>query len=138
MPQYRISEAAKLLGVSDDTIRRWIDSGRIQVHKEVKKNKVGIEDGRQLIEGIDLANLSLELAKEIKDSRSSTVSARNRFIGIVTRIEIDGLTAIVEIQSGPNHIVSLITADAARALDLEVGSKAVASVKSTDVIVEKA
>ena len=127
MPQYRISEAAELLGVSDDTIRRWIDSGRIASSSA---------DGPQSVDGKSLAELAIENAKELKDERKTKISARNRFVGLVTRVEIQGLAAIIEIQSGSNHLVSMITADSARALGLEVGSKAIASVKSTDVVVE--
>jgi molybdopterin-binding protein len=127
MPQYRISEAAELLGVSDDTIRRWIDSGRLASSSA---------DGPQSVDGKSLAELAIENAKELTDDRKTKISARNRFVGLVTRVDIQGLAAIIEIQSGSNHLVSMITADSARALGLEVGSKAIASVKSTDVVVE--
>ena len=127
MPQYRISEAAELLGVSDDTIRRWIDSGRLAS---------STAEGPQSVDGKSLAGLAIEIAKELSDERKAKISARNRFVGLVTRVEIDGLAAIIEIQSGSNHLVSMITADSARALGLEVGSKAIASVKSTDVVIE--
>lgn len=128
MPQYRISEAAELLGVSDDTIRRWIDSGRLTSNAT---------DGPQSVDGKSLAELAIENAKELTDERKTKISARNRFVGLVTRVDIQGLAAIIEIQSGSNHLVSMITSDSARALGLEVGSKAIASVKSTDVVVEK-
>lgn len=128
MPHFRISEAAALLGVSDDTIRRWVESGRL---------KPSSVHGPQGVDGAALAGLAVELAKELRDERGATVSARNRIVGIVTRVEIEGLAAVIEIQSGQNHIVSMITTDAARALALEVGSKAIASVKSTDVVIEK-
>ena len=127
MPQYRISEAAELLGVSDDTIRRWIDSGRLASSSA---------DGPQSVDGKSLAELAIDNAKELTDDRKTKISARNRFVGLVTRVDIQGLAAIIEIQSGSNHLVSMITADSARALGLEVGSKASASVKSTDVGVE--
>lgn len=127
MPQYRISEAAELLGVSDDTIRRWIDSGRLASSSA---------DGPQSVDGKSLAELAIDNAKEQTDDRKTKISARNRFVGLVTRVDIHGLAAIIEIQSGSNHLVSMITADSARALGLEVGSKAIASVKSTDVVIE--
>jgi molybdopterin-binding protein len=127
MPQYRISEAAELLGVSDDTIRRWIDSGRL-----ISSAK----DGPQSVDGKSLAELAIENAKELTDERKSMISARNRFVGLVTRVDIQGVAAIIEIQSGSHHMVSMITADSAKELGLEVGSKAVASVKSTDVVIE--
>ncbi len=128
MPHFRISEAATLLNVSDDTVRRWVESGRL-------KSFTG--QGPQGVDGASLAEVAVELAKELRDERGASVSARNRIVGIVTRVEIEGLAAVIEIQSGQNHIVSMITADAARALALEVGSKAIASVKSTDVVIEK-
>jgi molybdopterin-binding protein len=128
MPHFRISEAATLLNVSDDTVRRWVESGRL-------KSSTG--QGPQGVDGASLAEVAVELSKEFRDERGASVSARNRIVGIVTRVEIEGLAAVIEIQSGQNHIVSMITADAARALALEVGSKAIASVKSTDVVIEK-
>jgi molybdopterin-binding protein len=128
MPQFRISEAAQLLGVSDDTVRRWIDSGRL-----VSTSKTGPQE----VDGKALAELAIEIAKDVTDGRQEVVSARNRFVGLVTRVDIQGLAAIIEIQSGSHHMVSMITADSARALGLEVGSRAVASVKSTDVVIEK-
>lgn len=132
MPHFRISEAAQLLSVSDDTIRRWVDSGRLKLAQGV-----GLGQGPQAVAGASLAQLAVDLAQELGDERGSSVSARNRIVGIVTRIEIQGLAAIIEIQSGQNHIVSMITADSARSLELEVGSRAIASVKSTDVVMEK-
>jgi molybdopterin-binding protein len=132
MPHFRISEAAQLLSVSADTIRRWVDSGRLELAQSV-----GQGQGPQAVDGASLAQLAVDLAQEFRDERGSSVSARNRIVGIVTRVEIQGLAAIIEIQSGQNHIVSMITADSARLLELEVGSRAIASVKSTDVVIEK-
>lgn len=128
MPHFRISEAAELLGISDDTVRRWIDTGRIAARTD--------DTGRQVIEGADLAAFAQDVARAVDDPRSSAVSARNRFVGLVTDLQIEGLVAQVEIQAGPHRIVSLITADSARALGLEVGSRAVATVKATNVGVE--
>jgi len=128
MPIFRISEAAELLAVSDDTIRRWIETGKLAATTD--------GSGRQVIDGQKLAEFAVAQAKDLTDGRGSKVSARNRFVGIVTKIQIEGLVAQVEVQSGPHHIVSMITADAARALNLEVGSRAVASIKSTNVGIE--
>ncbi len=128
MPNYRISEAAELLAVSDDTVRRWVESGKLAATTDVS--------GRQVIDGGALADFAVAQAKDLSDGRGANVSARNRFVGIVTKIQLEGLVAQVEVQSGPHHIVSLITADAARALNLEVGSRAVASIKSTNVGIE--
>ena len=129
MPNFRISEAAELLGVSDDTVRRWVETGRLTATHQ--------DSGRQAIAGRDLAAFAVDNAKRLADDRRTQVSARNRLVGIVTDIRVDGLVAQVEMQCGPHRIVSLITADAARELDLEVGSRAVASVKATNVGVER-
>lgn len=128
MPNIRISEAAELLAVSDDTIRRWIETGKLAASTD--------DSNRQVIDGVVLANFAVEQAKSLAASRTDSISARNRFVGIVTKIQIEGLVAQVEMQSGANHFVSLITADAARALNLEVGSKTVVSIKSTNVGIE--
>lgn len=128
MPQFRVSEAAELLGVSDDTVRRWIESGRLRADADYA--------GRQVVDGATLAQLAVEQARAAQDERGAQVSARNRFVGLVTDVRIEGLVAQVEVQSGPNRIVSLITADSARALGLEVGSRAVATIKATNVGLE--
>ncbi len=128
MPQFRISEAATLLGVSDDTLRRWIDAGRIAAVRTPAS-------GRMMIDGRDLARLAEELAaSESPDGRR--VSARNRFTGIVTRVLRDTVMAQVDIQAGPHRLVSLISREAADALELEPGVLAVAIVKATEVVVE--
>lgn len=128
MPYFRISEAAELLGVSDDTVRRWVDTGKLAAAPD--------ESGRQVIDGRELAACAVTQARATADERGGQVSARNRFVGLVTSLQIEGLVAQVEIQAGANHIVSLITADAARSLGLEVGSRAVATIKATNVGVE--
>ena len=128
MPNYRFSEAAELLAVSDDTIRRWVDTGKLESSTDAS--------GRHIIDGAGLAQFAVAQAKSLSDERGSHVSARNRFVGIVTKIQIEGLVAQVEIQSGPHHMVSLITADGARALNLEVGSRAIATMKATNVGIE--
>ncbi len=127
MPSFRPSQAAELLGVSVDTVRRWADEGRLQTSKS--------EGGHRLIDGKDLARF---LTEQAKPSESDVVvqSARNRFVGVVTRIERDKLTAIVEVQAGPHRVVSLITREGADDLGVEVGDLAVAVVKATNVIIE--
>jgi molybdopterin-binding protein len=122
----RISEAAALLRVSDDTVRRWVDQGRLTATTD--------ESGRKAVEGA-------ELARFVRDQRDQPddgwlVSARNRLDGIVTDVQRDGLVAQVEIQAGPFRLVSLMTREAADALGLEPGSLAAAVVKSTVVVVE--
>lgn len=128
MPQFRVSEAAELLGVSDDTVRRWTDSGKLPAGSDYA--------GKLTIDGQVLAAFVVAAARAVEDERGSQVSARNRFVGLVTDVRVEGLVAQVQIQSGPNHFVSLITADAARSLGIEVGSRAVATIKATNVGVE--
>lgn len=128
MPQFRISDAASLLGVSDDTVRRWADSGRLPT--------VTADNGRLAVEGHDLAALALELSSSPETGVVVQESARNRFRGIVTRVVKDTVMAQVEMQAGPFRVVSLMSREAADELALEVGVVAVASVKSTHVVVE--
>ena len=125
---YRISEAATVLGVSDDTIRRWIDSGRLDV--------VTTQPGPARVEGSALAELAGELADTPEAAVSRMESARNRMAGIVTRVVRDTVMAQVDMQCGPYRMVSLMSREAADELGLEPGSRAVAAVKATNVIVE--
>ncbi|GAB3599717.1 helix-turn-helix transcriptional regulator [Angustibacter peucedani] len=131
MPLYRIREAAELLGVSDDTLRRWVDSGRVPTTTDGA--------GRQVVEGADLAQLAQEVAAAAERPQPRPVvgeSARNRFVGLVTRVVRDTVMAQVEVQSGPHRLVSLMSREAADELGLEPGVLAIASVKSTHVVVE--
>lgn len=119
------------MGVSDDTLRRWIDSGRI----------IAVSDasGRQVIDGVDLAALAGELAAASERPAPGPMvaaSARNRFVGLVTRVLKDTVMAQVEIQSGPHRLVSLMSREAVDDLGLQPGVLAVATVKSTHVVVE--
>ena len=127
MTQMRISEAASLLGVSDDTVRRMVDSGRLPAHRD--------GSGRLSVEGADLASIAQEIAAPAPVGSVADESARNRMRGIVTRVLKDTVMAQVELQAGPFRIVSLMSAEAVDELGLEVGSVAVASIKSTHVIV---
>ncbi len=131
MPEFRVREAAELLGVSDDTLRRWADSGRIHLGTDAT--------GRQVVDGVALARLAEEVAAESELPDRKVVvahSVRNRFTGLVTRVVRDGVMAQVEIQAGPHRFVSLLSRDAADELGLEPGVLAVAAVKSTNVSVE--
>ena len=133
MPQFRVPEAAALLGVSDDTVRRWADSGRLTLERAA--------NGRQHIDGAQLAALATELAEQSPLTAAfpaARSSARNRITGIVTRVTKDGVMAQVELQAGPFRIVSLLSREAADELGLEPGVRAIASVKSTNVVVERA
>jgi len=129
--QFRVTEAAALLGVSDDTIRRWADGGRLTLAKG--------PTGRSTVDGAELAALAQELAAESALATAfpaHKASARNRLTGIVTKVTKDGVMAQVEIQAGPFRIVSLMSREAADELELEPGSLAVASVKATTVVIE--
>lgn len=126
MQTYRVARAAQLLGVSDDTVRRWIDQGILPTTDAVPAE----------ISGDALAARTLALAAEAEAADDGLTSARNRFVGLVTRVQVDGLMAQVDIQAGPHRVVSLMSAEAARELRLEVGSLATASVKATQVTVE--
>ena len=131
MPDFRIRQAAELLGVSDDTVRRWIDSGRLPAGTDAT--------GRRVVAGEALAAFALEQARASPPNRSEHVvaeSARNRFTGLVTRVLRDTVMAQVEIQAGPFRVVSLMSREAADDLGLHPGVLAVASVKSTNVVVE--
>jgi molybdopterin-binding protein len=127
VPNLRISEAAALLGVSDDTLRRWVDQGRLPAVQD---------GGRRAVEGAALAAFAQELAESPEPGTTTAASARNRLRGIVTRVVKDGVMAQVELQAGPFRVVSLMSREAADELGLEPGVIAVASIKSTHVVVE--
>jgi molybdopterin-binding protein len=131
MPTFRIKEAASLLGVSTDTLRRWADGGRIDTITDAS--------GRLAVDGAALARFARELAESADHTEDRMVvahSARNRFSGLVSRVVRDGVMAQVEIQAGPHRFVSLLSREAADELGLEPGMLAVATVKATNVSVE--
>jgi molybdopterin-binding protein len=123
--QMRISEAAELLGVSDDTVRRWLDSGRLAP---------GAGAGPR---SVDAGSVAAVMAEHAHGAAASVpTSARNRFSGIVIRVEKDGVMALVEIQSGPHRVTSLMSRESADELGLAPGVRAAGVVKSTNVVVE--
>ena len=128
MVKYRAAQAAELLGVSADTIRRWADSGRI-------KSTVD-SDGKRYFEGEDLAKVAIATAGPQMPKSPRAQSTRNRFVGIVTKVVKDKVVAQIEIQAGPHRFVSLITREAADELGLAPGVVVDAVVKATNVSVE--
>lgn len=126
MHTYRIGEAAALMGVSADTLRRWVDAGRLRAERD--------EQGRRIIEGPELAAFARDFNRTERARTGS--SARNRFSGIVTEVILGDVSAQVEIQAGPFRVVSMISRESAEELKLEPGAPAVAVIKSTNVVVE--
>lgn len=128
MPSYRLSEAATLLGVSIDTVRRWADQGRFTPTTE---------HGRAAVEGEDLARLARERAHLPEEGGGpATASARNKLRGIVTAVKRDTVMAQVELCCGPYRVVSLLSSEAVDDLGLAPGSVATATIKATNVVVE--
>lgn len=128
MATYRTGEAAELLGVSPDTVRRWLDSGRLGSERAT--------GGRRQIDGEELARFAATLKPAPPAGPAPAESARNRFAGIVTKVVRDKVMAQIEIQAGPHRVVSLISREAADELGLAPGVAVVAAVKATNVVVE--
>jgi molybdopterin-binding protein len=128
VPQYRLIQAARLLGVSDDTVRRWIDAGQLSASSD--------SAGRKVVDGAELASFARNHAVDVPDPSGVGRSARNRFVGLVTEVVADGVMAQVEIQCGPHRVVSLMSSEAAHELGLEPGVLGVAVVKATQVSIE--
>ena len=124
----RIGEAAAQLGVSPDTLRRWAEAGRVAVELT--------PGGQRTVSQADVTRLAAERRREGADRPIVAQSARNRFPGVVTRVQRDGVAAVVEVQAGPHRLVSLITREASEELALRPGDEVVCTVKATDVMVE--
>jgi molybdopterin-binding protein len=124
----RLGQAAEMLGVSVETLRRWEADGRLSMTRS--------EGGQRLVEMEQVSRLLDERRKASTDRPIVAQSARNRFAGIVTKIERDRVAAVVEVIAGPHRLVSLMTAEAIDDLDLKVGDEAVCVVKATNVVVE--
>jgi len=124
----RIGEAAEMLGVSVESLRRWEKGGRLRV--------IRTPGGQRLVPMAEVQRLMSERRKSVPDRPIIAQSARNRFAGVVTRIEKDRVAAVVEIQAGPHRLVSLMTAEAVDDMGLKVGDEAIGVVKATNVIVE--
>ncbi|MCC2279040.1 helix-turn-helix transcriptional regulator [Streptomyces sp. ET3-23] len=131
MRTYTIGQAARLLGVSPDTVRRWADAGRIPTQRD--------ESGKRLIDGEQLAAFSVSLASEASsEDEAPYTTARNAFPGIITAVKLGDVAAQVEIQAGPHRLVSLLTREAVEELGLAVGMEAVARIKATNVHIDRA
>ena len=130
MGQIKISDAAALLGVSDDTVRRWVEQGRLSDLRDGA--------GAHVVDGTELAATLVESGKELErlDRGTGRRSARNHVTGIVTKVVSDTVMSQVDIQCGPYRIVSLISTEAVRELGLEPGSIATAVIKATNVTIE--
>lgn len=131
MRSYSIGRAARLLGVSPDTVRRWADAGRLPTTRD--------QAGKRLIDGVDLAAFAVALAADPgeEDGGEPYTSARNAFPGIVTAVTLGDVAAQVEVQAGPHRLVSLLTREAVEELGLAVGVEAVARVKATSVHIDR-
>ncbi|MEU8762427.1 helix-turn-helix transcriptional regulator [Streptomyces sp. NPDC048659] len=130
MPSYSMGQAAKLLGVSPETVRRWADAGRLRVARDGA--------GARVVDGADLARFAVERGAGLHAVPEDAVptSVRNSFVGIVTAVRVDDVAAQVEVQSGPHRLVSLVTREAVEELKLAVGVTVTARVKSTSVHVD--
>lgn len=128
MAHYRSGQLAELLGVSPDTVRRWCDEGLLETSRS--------GGGHRLVDGKSLARFVREQIDAYEPELLLSQSARNRFTGVVTRVERDKLTAVIELRAGRFRVVSLLTREAADDLQLEEGDLATAVVKATDVIME--
>jgi molybdopterin-binding protein len=128
MPSYTVGQAAELLGVSPDTVRRWADRGDLKMSRTA--------GGRRRLDGAGLARYAQSKATPVGRPRSAPESARNRFPGLVTKVTKDKVMAQIEMQSGPFRVVSLISREAADELALAPGCLVVATVKSTNVVIE--
>ena len=124
----RAGQAAEMLGVTVETLRRWEADGRLSVERS--------GGGQRQVPIAEVTRLLAERRRAGADRPIVAQSARNRFAGIVTRVEVDRIAAVVEVLAGPHRVVSLMTAEAVEELGLQVGDEAVCVVKATNVIVE--
>jgi molybdopterin-binding protein len=127
-PALRIGEAAELIGVSVDTIRRWAEDGTLKTTRT--------SGGQRLVSAAEVRRLIGARRKAAPDRTIVAQSARNRFPGVVTKVVADRVAATVEVQAGPHRLVSLLTAEAVRELKLKPGDQVICVVKATNVIVE--
>ncbi|MGG5172043.1 TOBE domain-containing protein [Pseudarthrobacter sp. J1738] len=150
MAGIKIKDAAVFLGVSDDTIRRWVENGSLRSHVPDKSRDAAepgdpgkpgsagneAHRGPAEVDAVSLAELAKANAVLPDDPSAMSQSARNRFVGLVTEVISDKVMSQVQIQCGPHQVVSLISTEAVRELGLKPGSVAVAVIKATNVILE--
>lgn len=129
MTLLRVADAALFLGVSDDTVRRWIEQGTLTRHHNAS--------GHTVVDGVQLAELARKNSVTPQDPAKVSSSARNRLVGLVTAVTSDRVMSQVELQCGPHRVVSLMSTEAVRDLGLEPGAVATAVIKSTSVLVER-
>ena len=125
-PDLSLSEAARALGVSQDTLRRWDRAGKLRTHRD--------ERNRRRVPRAEVERLA---ARPARHAAGATLSARNRFPGVVRSIEVDGVMALVEIEAGPHLVTAAVTRDAVEELGLQAGAPATATVKATSVMIER-
>jgi molybdopterin-binding protein len=126
MTDLTLGEAARALGVSPDTLRRWDRAGKLRTTRDARN--------RRLVPQAEIERLSPHPQRH---GTGDTLSARNRFPGIVTSVEVDGVMALVEIEAGPFRVTAAVTRDAVEELGLAPGVAATAAVKATSVMVER-
>ena len=127
MPDFTLGDAARAIGVSPDTLRRWDRAGKLRTTRD--------ERNRRLVPESEVERLS---ERPRRHAAGDSLSARNRFPGVVTSVEVDGVMALVELEAGPFRITAAVTRDAVEELGLARGVKATAAVKATSVMVERA
>jgi molybdopterin-binding protein len=127
MPDLTLGEAARAMGVSADTLRRWDRAGKLHTVRDARN--------RRLVPAAEVSRLSRHPRRH---GTGDGLSARNRFPGIVRSVEVDGVMALVEIEAGPFLVTSAVTRDAVEELGLAPGVEAIAAVKATSVMVERA
>ena len=126
MHDLSLGEAARALGVSVDTLRRWDRAGRLRTHRD--------ERNRRRVPANEVERLG---ARPHRPGTGTRLSARNRFAGVVRSIEVDGVMALVELEAGPYTVIAAVTRDAVEELGLAEGSPATATVKATSVMLER-
>ncbi|MFN8131570.1 MAG: helix-turn-helix transcriptional regulator [Solirubrobacteraceae bacterium] len=126
MGDLTVGEAAAALGVSADTVRRWDRSGKLQTRRDARNRRV-----------VPAAEVQRLTSRPVRTRPPDRLSARNRFPGVVTSVEVDGVMALVEIEAGPHRVIAAVTRDAVEQLGLAAGVPAVATVKATSVMVER-